>query len=144
MPSAKMNHRPDYSSTRPIHPSQPPNLPSIHLLFQIADCPTSIPPSYSLTLPPLRFKQANIQYPCFIPPSGSSSPPSSSSSPICIQAYSRPPKRKQVKRACLNCQKACKGCADTRPCPRCVVHGLADSCVDAPRKSDRKIKKDSQ
>lgn len=47
------------------------------------------------------------------------------------------PKRKQVKRACQNCQKACKGCADSRPCPRCVLHGLTNTCRDAPRKSER-------
>ncbi|KAH9824203.1 hypothetical protein DFH28DRAFT_1077965 [Melampsora americana] len=46
------------------------------------------------------------------------------------------PKRKQVKRACQNCQKACKGCADSRPCPRCVIHGLTKTCRDAPRKSE--------
>ncbi|EGG01368.1 uncharacterized protein MELLADRAFT_92538 [Melampsora larici-populina 98AG31] len=46
------------------------------------------------------------------------------------------PKRKQVKRACQNCQKACKGCADSRPCPRCVIHGLTNTCRDAPRKSE--------
>ncbi|CAH7687387.1 expressed protein [Phakopsora pachyrhizi] len=47
-------------------------------------------------------------------------------------------KRKQVKRACMNCQKACKGCSDNRPCPRCILHGLSDTCFDAPRKSEIK------
>ncbi|ORX44070.1 hypothetical protein DM01DRAFT_1349790 [Hesseltinella vesiculosa] len=47
-------------------------------------------------------------------------------------------KRKQVKNACTNCQKACKKCADERPCPRCVKYNLADSCVNSVRKERKK------
>ncbi|KAI8381092.1 uncharacterized protein BYT42DRAFT_612907 [Radiomyces spectabilis] len=43
-------------------------------------------------------------------------------------------KRKQVKNACVNCQKSCKKCDEARPCPRCVKHGITDTCVDSVRK----------
>ncbi|WWD21787.1 hypothetical protein CI109_106275 [Kwoniella shandongensis] len=42
-------------------------------------------------------------------------------------------KRVQVRNACTNCQRACKKCSNTRPCERCVKHGL-DDCVDSTRK----------
>lgn len=47
-------------------------------------------------------------------------------------------KRKQVKNACTNCQKACKKCDDERPCPRCVKYGVAEECTDSVRKERRK------
>ncbi|ORZ02758.1 hypothetical protein BCR43DRAFT_520016 [Syncephalastrum racemosum] len=47
-------------------------------------------------------------------------------------------KRKQVKNACTNCQKACKKCDDARPCPRCVKYQLEDSCVNSVRKERKK------
>lgn len=47
-------------------------------------------------------------------------------------------KRRQVKNACTNCQKACKKCDDQRPCPRCVKYGTADDCVDSVRKERKK------
>ncbi|CAO3695910.1 unnamed protein product [Rhizopus stolonifer] len=50
----------------------------------------------------------------------------------------QPPKRKQVKNACTNCQKACKKCDDARPCPRCVKYGIADTCVNSVRKERKK------
>lgn len=43
-------------------------------------------------------------------------------------------KRKQVRRACLNCQKAHSGCGEQRPCPRCVKRKEEHKCVDAPRR----------
>ncbi|KAI9299485.1 hypothetical protein BJ944DRAFT_245188 [Cunninghamella echinulata] len=43
-------------------------------------------------------------------------------------------KRKQVKNACINCQKACKKCDEGRACQRCIKLGIADTCVDSPRK----------
>ncbi|KAG1178423.1 hypothetical protein G6F70_001554 [Rhizopus microsporus] len=49
-----------------------------------------------------------------------------------------PPKRKQVKNACTNCQKACKKCDDARPCPRCIKYGIADTCVNSVRKERKK------
>ncbi|ORZ22212.1 hypothetical protein BCR42DRAFT_405726 [Absidia repens] len=48
------------------------------------------------------------------------------------------PKRKQVRNACTNCQKACKKCDDQRPCPRCVKYGQTESCVDSVRKERQK------
>ncbi|KAI0637281.1 hypothetical protein C8Q77DRAFT_1216037 [Trametes polyzona] len=47
-------------------------------------------------------------------------------------------KRRQVKNACTNCQKACKKCDDARPCLRCVRYGIADDCVDSQRKERQK------
>ncbi|KAJ8660426.1 hypothetical protein O0I10_003884 [Lichtheimia ornata] len=48
------------------------------------------------------------------------------------------PKRKQVKNACVNCQKACKKCDDARPCPRCIKYGLTATCVNSVRKERKK------
>lgn len=53
-------------------------------------------------------------------------------------APQQPPKRKQVKNACTNCQKACKKCDDARPCPRCIKYGIADTCVNSVRKERKK------
>ncbi|KAI7853382.1 hypothetical protein BDC45DRAFT_570163 [Circinella umbellata] len=50
----------------------------------------------------------------------------------------QPPKRKQVKNACTNCQKACKKCDDARPCPRCIKYGIAETCVNSVRKERKK------
>ncbi|KAF5365673.1 hypothetical protein D9758_003146 [Tetrapyrgos nigripes] len=47
-------------------------------------------------------------------------------------------KRKQVKNACTNCQKACKKCDEARPCLRCVKYGHPDQCVDSQRKERKK------
>lgn len=47
-------------------------------------------------------------------------------------------KRKQVKNACVHCQKACKKCDDLRPCSRCIKYGLEDSCEDSRRKSRKR------
>ncbi|GAA5812355.1 hypothetical protein MFLAVUS_005806 [Mucor flavus] len=47
-------------------------------------------------------------------------------------------KRKQVKNACVNCQKACKKCDDGRPCKRCVKLGLTATCRDSDRKERKK------
>ncbi|KAH8553929.1 hypothetical protein BGW37DRAFT_482797 [Umbelopsis sp. PMI_123] len=47
-------------------------------------------------------------------------------------------KRKQVKNACVNCQKACKKCDDGRPCQRCIKFGLTDTCVNSVRKERKK------
>ncbi|KAI9323761.1 hypothetical protein BX666DRAFT_108842 [Dichotomocladium elegans] len=57
----------------------------------------------------------------------------------CSQAKRREKsKRKQVKNACVNCQKACKKCDDGRACQRCIKLGLTATCVDSPRKERRK------
>ncbi|KAI7865843.1 hypothetical protein BDF14DRAFT_958180 [Spinellus fusiger] len=47
-------------------------------------------------------------------------------------------KRKQVKNACVNCQKACKKCDDGRPCQRCVKLGLTLTCSNSERKERKK------
>ncbi|KAJ3182680.1 hypothetical protein HDU87_008019 [Geranomyces variabilis] len=49
-----------------------------------------------------------------------------------------PKKRKQVKNACVNCQKACKKCETVRPCPRCVRYGIETTCHDSVRKERKK------
>merc|ERR1711915_194834 len=49
-------------------------------------------------------------------------------------------RRKQVKSACSNCRKSKTACCDQRPCRRCISLGLADSCVDVPRKRREKKK----
>ncbi|CEP14961.1 hypothetical protein [Parasitella parasitica] len=48
------------------------------------------------------------------------------------------PKRKQVKNACVNCQKACKKCDVGRPCQRCIKYGLTETCVNSVRKERKK------
>jgi hypothetical protein len=47
-------------------------------------------------------------------------------------------KRRQVKNACTNCQKACKKCDDARPCLRCVKYGISEECVNSQRKERQK------
>ncbi|KAI0047007.1 hypothetical protein FA95DRAFT_1296898 [Auriscalpium vulgare] len=47
-------------------------------------------------------------------------------------------KRRQVKNACTNCQKACKKCDEARPCLRCVKYGIGEECVDSQRKERKK------
>jgi hypothetical protein len=47
-------------------------------------------------------------------------------------------KRRQVKNACTNCQKACKKCDDARPCLRCTKYCQRDECVDSQRKERKK------
>lgn len=47
-------------------------------------------------------------------------------------------KRRQVKNACTNCQRACKKCDDARPCLRCVKYGVSEECVDSQRKERKK------
>ncbi|TFK42823.1 hypothetical protein BDQ12DRAFT_676848 [Crucibulum laeve] len=47
-------------------------------------------------------------------------------------------KRRQVKNACTNCQRACKKCDDARPCLRCVKYGISEECVDSQRKERKR------
>jgi hypothetical protein len=49
-------------------------------------------------------------------------------------------KRRQVKRACLNCRIAHAACDNGRPCTRCVQYGLEVSCLDVERKNSKKRK----
>lgn len=68
-----------------------------------------------------------------------SPPPSSSSSPLYkVSSPSGGAKRKQVKNACVNCQKACKKCDDQRPCSRCIKYGIEDGCVNSQRKERKR------
>ncbi|TPX57630.1 hypothetical protein SpCBS45565_g08165 [Spizellomyces sp. 'palustris'] len=50
-----------------------------------------------------------------------------------------PRKRNQVKRACVNCQKACKKCDNGRPCSRCIKFGLEKTCADSARKERQRV-----
>jgi len=44
-------------------------------------------------------------------------------------------KRTQVAvRACIHCKRLHAKCSNERPCTRCSHNGLADSCIDSPRK----------
>ncbi|KAH8921748.1 hypothetical protein BT69DRAFT_1351421 [Atractiella rhizophila] len=47
--------------------------------------------------------------------------------------YNQHHKRKQVKRACKGCKKACKRCSDFRPCERCYVLGTPCEEVEGGR-----------
>ncbi|KAJ4464508.1 hypothetical protein C8J55DRAFT_529925 [Lentinula edodes] len=47
-------------------------------------------------------------------------------------------RRRQVKNACTNCQKACKKCDDARPCLRCIKYGIPFECIDSQRKERKK------
>jgi len=51
------------------------------------------------------------------------------------------PVQKRTKLACVNCQAAKVACGATRPCLWCIKHELQDTCVDAPRKSRGKKRK---
>ncbi|KAL1752977.1 hypothetical protein FB107DRAFT_265027 [Schizophyllum commune] len=58
-----------------------------------------------------------------------------------VEVAEPPPKRakrRQVKNACTNCQRACKKCDEARPCLRCVRYGLSELCVDSQRKERKK------
>jgi len=43
-------------------------------------------------------------------------------------------KRLQAQRACSNCKRLHARCDNERPCKRCSQNGLANTCVDLPRK----------
>ena len=71
------------------------------------------------------------------------SPSSSASFSAASTRSSIPAKRKQVKNACVNCQKACKKCDDQRPCSRCVKYGIEDGCINSQRKERKRKAADS-
>jgi len=50
-------------------------------------------------------------------------------------------KRKQVKKACVNCRKSHSACDVERPCRRCIETNQADNCFDIPRKNKAKKQK---
>ncbi|KAG0146897.1 hypothetical protein CROQUDRAFT_670829 [Cronartium quercuum f. sp. fusiforme G11] len=116
------------------------NLPPIRFLLQEVDGLIPSPPINLLpiTLPPIHYNPFlfHLNHLHHHHHHHQNQLPKSNSSQIQNSNIIIKPKRKQVKRACQNCQKACKGCADTRPCPRCIIQGLTNSCKDAPRKSD--------
>jgi len=43
-------------------------------------------------------------------------------------------KRQQAVRACNHCKRLHAKCSNERPCKRCENNGLAESCIDSPRK----------
>lgn len=51
------------------------------------------------------------------------------------------PKRAQVKNACVNCQRACKKCDNSRPCQRCVKYHLESTCQNSTRKERKRTGK---
>lgn len=57
-----------------------------------------------------------------------------------ISFEKKPPKRKQVGRACSNCRQSKTACDDNRPCTRCTNRGIGHSCIDAPKKRRSKKK----
>lgn len=86
---------------------------------------------------------ANSQYSPLMPPQGPGiaiANPGMSSAPTSpgTKQGAVGQKRKQVKNACVNCQKACKKCDEGRPCSRCVKYGLTDTCQDSTRKERKK------
>jgi hypothetical protein len=52
-----------------------------------------------------------------------------------------PKKRPQVRKACVNCQKAHACCEDKRPCKRCLNMGVPEQCIDTERKKRGRKKK---
>ena len=95
----------------------------------------------------------SVPAPATAPASSDQSQPSMTVHPISypsmpMHVYPFPPgmvptqpprtKRRQVKNACTNCQKACKKCDDARPCLRCVRYGVSEECVDSQRKERQK------
>ena len=47
-------------------------------------------------------------------------------------------KRRQVKNACTNCQKACKKYDDAQPCLCCMKYSISEGCADSQRKERQK------
>jgi len=43
-------------------------------------------------------------------------------------------KRQQAVRACTHCKRLHAKCSNERPCKRCENNGLAETCIDSPRK----------
>ncbi|CAL9728318.1 transcription activator of gluconeogenesis Ert1p [Monosporozyma unispora] len=46
----------------------------------------------------------------------------------------KPRRKKNTNVACVHCSRCHLSCDSNRPCRRCVDKGIADSCIDAPRK----------
>ncbi|GMM57756.1 Ert1 protein [Maudiozyma humilis] len=46
-------------------------------------------------------------------------------------------RRRHTSVACVNCSRWHVSCDAARPCQRCVVKGMAETCVDAPRKKSK-------
>lgn len=94
----------------------------------------------TVTTPPSARNSSPIPFPS----------PSSSYSQYTSNPQNTPPrpaspiggKRKQVKNACVNCQRACKKCDDQRPCSRCVKYGIEDGCINSQRKERKRKNQD--
>lgn len=54
--------------------------------------------------------------------------------PVDNKVKKRSRRRKNTHIACINCSKWHLSCDDSRPCKRCIVKNIQDTCVDAPRK----------
>lgn len=95
------------------------------------------PPSSARTSSPIPFPSPSSsasQYQYQYNPSHTPSRPSSTTGTA---------KRKQVKNACVNCQKACKKCDDQRPCSRCVKYGIEEGCINSQRKERKRKNQES-
>ncbi|CAN6597778.1 transcription activator of gluconeogenesis Ert1p [Trichomonascus vanleenenianus] len=55
-------------------------------------------------------------------------------SEVVISPRTGKPKRRKANRACVHCQRTHLTCDNNRPCERCVMRGLADTCRDGTRK----------
>lgn len=47
----------------------------------------------------------------------------------------KPRRKRKTNVACVHCSRCHLSCDSNRPCGRCVAKGIADGCVDAPRKT---------
>lgn len=98
--------------------------------------PSPLPPR---TRAPTPIPDDEPYYPAYFKNNRPSTPPRYEH-PISLAEEPRT-KRQQVSNACTNCQKACKRCAEERPCPRCVAKEIGDTCVNSTRKPREKGKK---
>ncbi|KAI8096539.1 uncharacterized protein BX664DRAFT_382973 [Halteromyces radiatus] len=121
-----MQYAPPYyyagGNQQPTNPQQPQQTqqPQLHMPdHQLYTQPPHGMPTYPMTMPP------HQPHPALTHPSGD------------FNMLTKP-KRKQVKNACVNCQKACKKCDDGRPCQRCIKYGLTDTCTNSIRKERKK------
>jgi hypothetical protein len=103
---------------------------------------TAYPPASALSAYPTndgmmaQYQLSYVQTPTII--DCPSHPHSATPSEVDADENDKHQKRKQVKSACSNCQKACKKCDTVRPCPRCIRYGIQDSCMDTVRKERNK------
>ncbi|GAM18395.1 hypothetical protein SAMD00019534_015700 [Acytostelium subglobosum LB1] len=63
-----------------------------------------------------------------------SSCPANGGSASGVTGDQQTPAKKRTKKACLNCRTSKVACDHSRPCLRCVRHGIEAGCLDVPRK----------